>query len=135
MDESLGNIIYLIIVVVGILSGLWKKKKKAIFQPVPEEIKNETETSSLNEAMEQEAFFDEDFRRERFETEKPMSRTAQMKAEVEKKNPEKEIEQSANGSGFNPILDFDREEEAQTEEEIDWKQAIIYKEILDPKYN
>ncbi|WP_421917995.1 hypothetical protein [Marinifilum sp.] len=154
MDEGWGNIIYLILLaVVGIFSSIRKNKKKAApmsppddgeipEQTVPQAPKSQGDFESVFETLLgqqtpepylQEEIMDED--------ELSVEEEVILDSVPEQKDPrESSIEyvEEHKTSSLDALKDLYSEDESEEEEEIegmDWRQAIIYKEILDRKYN
>ncbi|NOU58829.1 hypothetical protein [Marinifilum caeruleilacunae] len=155
MEDGWGNIIYLIIAaIVGIFSSLKKKKKPIPMSPpddgevaeqtAPQPPKQESDFESVFEALLGQPApqpYQEETEWEEEEEEIFAEKETVLDSVPEQKNPlETSIEYNEERkiSSFDALkkLYSDEEDEEEVErEEIDWRQAIIYKEILDRKYN
>ncbi len=146
MDGDWGNIIYLIAVVLfGIISMLKKKKPPVAVAP-PEDGEFEQQEFEPKEGLESvlEAFLGGAIPKSQVQAvEEPEPvRQESMMEEYNRREREKakeRVETKKSTFGGLDSISIDRideiEEEEDESEEIDWRQAIIYKEILDRKYN
>ncbi|PXY00828.1 hypothetical protein DF185_13085 [Marinifilum breve] len=154
MDEGWGNIIYLIILaIVGIFSSIKKNKKKPVplsppddgeiaEQPIPQAPKPQNDFESVFEALLGKQMPEPYNEEDEWETEAPIAEQEVVLDSVpeQKDSRESSIEYSETRqiSTFDALKDLyqeEEEEEVNDREEIDWRQAIIYKEILERKYN
>jgi hypothetical protein len=144
MDDKWGNILYLIVMALFVIVGALKKKKPVAVQPPDDgEIHHQT-TSEAPSGFE--TLFEtllgseipkpyvqpiEDATPEREETMmEEYTRLESLKA--------KAYEDKKSSALSDLKLIYNEEEQIESDEyhmdEIDWRQAIIYKEILDRKY-
>ncbi|WP_282015286.1 hypothetical protein [Marinifilum flexuosum] len=154
MDEGWGNIIYLIILaIVGIFSSIKKNKKKPVpisppddgeiaEQSAPQTTKPQNDFESVFEALLGQQRPEPYHEEEEWETEAPIAEQEVVLDSVpEQKDPrESSIEytkkrQISSLDALKDLYQEEAEEEEDDGEEIDWRQAIIYKEILERKYN
>lgn len=154
MDEGWGNIIYLIILaIVGIFSSIKKSKKKPVpmtppddgeifEQSAPQAPKSQNDFESVFEALLGQKISESYHEEEKWETEAPVAEQEVVLDSVpEQKDPREssiEYTEKRQISTFDALKDLykeEAEEEDDDSEEIDWSQAIIYKEILERKYN
>ncbi|WP_321306096.1 hypothetical protein [Marinifilum fragile] len=152
MDEGWGNIIYLIIIaIVGIISSIKKSKKKPVPISPPDdgELAEQTTSQTPKPQNDFESIFEallgqqkpEPYQEyEEWETETPIAEQEVILDSVpEQKDPrESSIEyiEKNKPSTFDALKSLYQEEEEEDDgDEIDWRQAIIYKEILERKYN
>ncbi|MBI9056221.1 MAG: hypothetical protein JEZ01_00475 [Labilibaculum sp.] len=146
MDGDWGNIIYLIAVVLfGIISMLKKKKPPVAVAP-PEDGEVEQQEFEPKEGLESvlEAFLGGAIPKSQVqavEEPEPVRQESMMEEynRREREKAEERVETKKSTFGGLDSISIDRideiEEEEVESEEIDWRQAIIYKEILDRKYN
>lgn len=149
MDDGWGNIAYLVLIALfAIVSALKKKKPTVVVHPPDDgEVLQQT-TSEPSTGLESilESFLGNEIPKpyvkpveevipEREETMmEEYARLQKMKAEARgEKEKEKPVLLGLK-SIYSDIDDQDKLLE-DSEEQIDWRQAIIYKEILDRKYN
>ena len=153
MEDGWGNIIYLIIAaIVGIYSSLKKKKKPVPMSPpdegeiaeqsAPKAPKPQNDFESVFEALLGQQTPDPYQEEEEWEAETPINEQEEILDSVpEQKDPREssiEYTEKPQTSTFDTLKNLYKEEEEEVEEdreEIDWRQAIIYKEILERKYN
>ena len=146
MDGDWGNIIYLIAVVLfGIISMLKKKKPPVAVAP-PEDGEFEQQEFEPKEGLESvlEAFLGGAIPKSQVqavEEPEPVRQESMMEEynRREREKAEERVETKKSTFGGLDSISIDRideiEEEEDESEKIDWRQAIIYKEILDRKYN
>jgi hypothetical protein len=151
MDEGWGNIIYLILLALfGIIGSLKKKKPVAVSPPDDDEIYEIPEVQNSNDESRFDSVLETLIGQElpkpysepyKYEKEILIDETEEvldtvplqedpLKKSIEYTNePKKKV--------FDPLSNLRKEEEinALEQEEIDWRKAIIYKEILERKYN
>lgn len=152
MDGDWGNIIYLIAAVLFGIVSLLKKKKPPVAVSPPDDDDNEImpqvnfepkgglesvlEAFLGGEISKPQAQVVEDTEPERQETMmEEYYRREKEKAE-ERKETKKTTFTDLDSITKGIVNEIEVEEDVEEEEEkIDWRQAIIYKEILDRKYN
>jgi hypothetical protein len=146
MDGDWGNIIYLIAVVLfGIISMLKKKKPPVAVAP-PEDGEVVQQEFEPKEGLESvlEAFLGGAIPKSQVqavEEPEPVRQESMMEEynRREREKAEERVETKKSTFGGLDSISIDRideiEEEEDESEKIDWRQAIIYKEILDRKYN
>ena len=151
MDEGWGNLIYLLLIALfGILGSIKKKKKpiqvsppddgEILEQPAPQSTNQDNKIESIFEALLGQEVPEPYMEEEKYEDDEPIREQEVVLDSVpEQKDPrETSIEyvdenRISSLDGLQSI--YKEEEEEEEREEIDWRQAIIYKEILDRKYN
>ncbi|MGQ1908799.1 hypothetical protein ACT3CE_03320 [Marinifilum sp. RC60d5] len=148
MDEGWGNIIYLIAMAIFIVYGALKKKKPAkVIIPDEEEIFDQQEQPAQQPNTDFESILGTLLGQE---ISKPYAQTEDLDAEtssfeqkvivkeekrVSSVTQEKKEEKRSVFDDLKNLYEQEEEEIEEDEEEtIDWRQAIIYKEILDRKY-
>jgi len=114
--DDLGTIIYVVLIVISIVSGLWKnisKQRKASAEPgAPADVFEQEQPTRQTTNYESQFEFEQSVM-------KPVSKTAvEIRDERHKKDKEEESHQEV-------LLD---------EEPFDVRKAIIYSEILNPPY-
>ena len=151
MDGDWGNIIYLIAAVLFGIISMFKKKKQpnAVSPPdVDEDFEQPTVEPSSGFDSVLETLLGVEMPKQNAQTIKEQelepepARQETMMEEYERKEKEKaalytetknESLSSLDSLYTNEVDEIEAEDEEK--EEIDWRQAIIYKEILDRKYN
>lgn len=144
MEDRWGDILYLIFMVLLLVAGAIKKNKsRKTVSTVPNEgpVRTEDEKASGFETV-LETLLGEDVIRTMKEEEKPrqIPTLEEIETEVYDFEKEEEIEtfipvKPVQGEVKKKILMEIEEEEGFLSEEIDWRKAIIYSEILNRKYN
>ena len=153
MDEGWGNIIYLLLLLVfGIFGALKKKKPVPISPPEDEEIseqqistspKSEKRLDSVLEAFLGEKMPETYAHTDEIEPVIPMEKEVPLDTVPEPKDLEEmsieylddtKWKKSSVLDGLSDKFSEGVEEESEFDE-IDWRNAIIYKEILERKYN
>ncbi len=146
MDGDWGNIIYLIAVALfGIISMLKKKKPPVAVAP-PEDGEIDQQVSEPKEGLESvlEAFLGGEISKPQVqvvEDTEPVRQETMMEEYNRREKEKAEARNEAKKTTFTDLYSIhkenvdEKEVEEVIEEEIDWRQAIIYKEILDRKYN
>lgn len=136
MDGDWGNILYLVLMALFIIYGALKKKKPANKLQANSEIQSEEEIPTGIEKI-----FDSLIGADSFQTqqEHPYQVVQEEFVEDEINNlPKEEIKVESVKSNTPLIMEVEHLDELESEDgdelEIDWKQAIISKEILDRKY-
>ncbi|RZT97212.1 hypothetical protein EV201_1871 [Ancylomarina subtilis] len=136
MDDNWGNILYLILMALFVIVGALKKKNKPIVHSdgtTPGKAEDDIPTgidSIFESLLGGEAFAPQQ--------EHPYQEIQEEIVEKEEKAPtyKAPIEPIEYGIPKKVVVEeLNQEDEvAEEREEFDWKQAIIYKEILDRKY-
>jgi hypothetical protein len=152
MDEGWGNIIYLILAaIVAIFSALKKKKPvpmsppddgELVEQEVPQAPQQKSDFESVFEALLGQQTPEPYLQETDWEEEEEIlaEKEEVLDSVPEQRNPLKssiEYVEKPQVSSLDALKDLysEEEEEEEEREEIDWRQAIIYKEILHRKYN
>jgi hypothetical protein len=152
--EDWGNIIYLIIMALFVVFGAIKKKKPAVpvsppddgevfEQDVPTPQVQKQPGTDFNSVLE--ALLGQEVPEPYVEPGKDVAEEVQLEKEVElKSEPEPEhkpesieytkVRQTTTFDDLMATYSEEEDEEVVEQEEIDWRKAIIYKEILDRKY-
>lgn len=147
MDEGWGNIIYLLILALFGVFGALKKKKPVAVSP-PDEEEYEQPVQPVRPKQSADNSFDSVFEALLGqEIPKPYEQVYEEIEDIPVQEKEVVIEKTSDvkltsnesieqrkNSAFDDLRKTYEEEETSEEEEIDWRQAIIYKEILDRKY-
>ncbi len=147
MDDSWGNILYLIVMALFVIVGALKKKKPPVaVSPPNEEEDYQQDTPKATGGFE--SLFDTLMGNEistpyiePIEDAKPVREETMMEEYARLENSKAEARGDEKDSALSALKVIYSEEQEQIEsdenqlEEIDWRQAIIYKEILDRKYN
>lgn len=151
MDEGWGNIIYLLAMVIFIVYGAIKKKKPAkVSLPDKEEMADQLEQPEqesntdfesilgtlLGQEIPKSYLQTEDLDAETLNFEQEVIVKEQIKEE-KRVSPDTQENKEQKRSTFEDLQKLYEQEEEEIEDEeeaIDWRQAIIYKEILDRKY-
>ncbi|MPQ45607.1 hypothetical protein GCQ56_01185 [Marinifilum sp. N1E240] len=146
MDEGWGNIIYLLLLALFGVFGALKKKKPVAVSP-PDEEEYEQPIQPVRPKQSEDNSFDSVFEALLGqEIPKPYEQTYDeieelpIKEEIVETTPEvKEVSIEYSDQPKKSVFDdlrknYEEEDEAEEAEEVDWRQAIIYKEILDRKY-
>ena len=152
MDGNWENLIYLLLLALLGIVGSFKKKKRPPVAPPDED---EGVEQPVQQGTDQKSTFDSIFETLLGqETPEPYTFKGEQETVLkesidedeeldlapvpEQKNPLKDsieyIDKSSSHSALDSLKYLYQEEEEEREE-IDWRQAIIYKEILDRKYN
>lgn len=136
MDGDWGNIVYLVLMALFIIYGALKKKKPANKLQANNDTQSEEEIPTGIEKI-----FDSLIGADSFQTqqEHPYQVVQEEFAEDEIKNlPKEEIKVESVKYNSPLVMEVEHLDEFDSEDsddvEIDWKQAIISKEILDRKY-
>jgi len=137
MDDNWGNILYLILMALFVIVGALKKKKK----PVENFENNVAERAEEEMPANIENIFDAILGADTFAPQQDHPYQVIQEEIIEEETEDLSIEDIKNESieYTTPkemiIEDLDEvEEELEENQEIDWRQAIISKEILDRKY-
>lgn len=135
MDDNWGNILYIILMVLFVIIGALKKKKKPVrdLESFTAERAEDEMPSNL------ENIFDTLLGANAFTPEEQELYKVQHAEEIEAEdNVEtsqgKVIESVEYDSPKVVVVEKVEDEQEEEEERFDWRQAIIYKEILDRKY-
>jgi hypothetical protein len=131
MDGDWGNIVYLILMVLFVIAGALKKKKPVNNPQANPDIQLEDEMPSSVENI-----FNSLLGGNAFESQQEHPYQVIQEEIIEDKIvdlPRKEIKIESVKYSSPTIMEVDDLDEADNLE-FDWKQAIIYKEILDRKY-
>ncbi len=144
MDGDWGNIIYMIAAILfGVVSFLKKKKPPVAVSPPEDEDIMPQVSSEPKGGLESvlETFLGGEIANPQVQViEEPVRQESMMeeyyRIEKEKAKERKELKKIpfAESDSIHDERVYEIEEEEEREE-IDWRQAIIYKEILDRKYN
>ncbi|MCZ4693282.1 hypothetical protein DWB61_02190 [Ancylomarina euxinus] len=136
MDDNWGNILYLILMALFVIVGALKKKKKPVenFEGAAERAEDEMPASI-------ESLFDSLLGANTFapESEHPYHVVQDEFVDEEDDqlpSSEMKVESKSFNSSKEVVVEkfVEDEEDIEENEEFDWRQAIIYKEILDRKY-
>ncbi|RUT79269.1 hypothetical protein [Ancylomarina longa] len=148
MDDSWGNIIYLLLMVVFVVVGLLKKKKPAVSAPPPSQgdfstLSKSVPKSGLDSVLE--ALLGNEitipYAEEEVSQQIEVELTDKSISDYKMEMQEKKVAEKPKESVFENLHTIFHEEEEEEEsnnsewQEVDWRKAIIYKEILDRKYN
>ena len=149
MDEGWGNLIYLLLIALfGILGSIKKKKKPIEVSPPDDGEIMEQSMSQPNQGNKMESIFeallgqevsDPYWEEEKEEDDEPVrEQEVALDSVPEQRDPREtsvEYVNQSRTSTLDSLQSIYNEEEEEEEDEIDWRQAIIHKEILDRKYN
>jgi len=136
MDDNWGNILYIILMALFVIVGALKKKKKPVHEP--ESFAAERAEDEIPSSLEN--IFDTLLGADAFTPEEQELYKVEKVERIEDKEPkvepdfEEEIESIEYDSPGMVVLEELEDEILEEEERIDWRQAIISKEILDRKY-
>ena len=134
MDDNWGNILYIILMALFVIVGALKKKKKPVQDP--ESFTAERAEDEMPSNLEN--IFDTLLGANAFTPEEQELYKVPKVETIEEKeidtDYEDEIESIEYDSPKLDVLEEIEDEEIIEEENFDWRQAIISKEILDRKY-
>ena len=131
MDGDWGNILYIVLMIVFVIFGALKKKKPVNAPQANVDIQPEHKMSNSVESIFESLLGGNVFEAQQehpydvIQDEIVDEKIEDLQGEEIKKEP---VEYSS------PILKELDDDEIEDDDEIDWKQAIIYREILDRKY-
>ncbi|WP_461641536.1 hypothetical protein [Labilibaculum euxinus] len=145
MDDHWGNILYYVIVALFVIVGALKKKKPVAVQPPDDEEilqRSEPEVQGGFESLFESLLGNEIPKPYVQPVENTISE--QKETMMEEYTRLQELKEEVREKKKEPVFDdlksiysdskHENELEEDQEEEIDWRQAIIYKEILDRRY-
>jgi len=145
MDDSWGNILYLILMVLFVVFGALKKKKPAVGSNPAQGGNINPSQSSPKQGLDSvlEALLGNEIQIPHIETvvhQEEVELTEKSISDYKSDKLEKELAETPKKSVFDNLNTFSHEkDEVELEnsewQEVDWRKAIIYKEILDRKYN
>ena len=131
MDGDWGNILYIVLMIVFVIFGALKKKKPVNNPQADVDIQSEDKMSTSVESI-----FGSLLGGNIFEAEQEHPYGVIQDEIVEEKIEDLQREKIKNEpvKYSSPILKEIEDDDSEEEEDSDWKQAIIYREILDRKY-